>query len=108
LRPSAVQADVKRPRGTSVGAAADGQCGGVQSIAAGDQDAELIAADRIWPGKVAHACVIGGGQLENGSGEVGDMNGTPDFIGEQHAISSPGGQIVDECLVRRADTSEDQ
>jgi hypothetical protein len=67
-----------------------------------------MTADRIWPRKVPHACMIGGKQFENGSGEVGDMNRAPDLIGEQHAISSPGCQIVDECLVHRVNAADDQ
>lgn len=67
-----------------------------------------MAADRVWSCEVAHACVIGGGQLEDGLSEVGDVNGAPDVIGEQHRIASPGGQIVDECLVHGATVADDQ
>ncbi|GGU65607.1 hypothetical protein GCM10010211_33490 [Streptomyces albospinus] len=67
-----------------------------------------MTVDGIRSREVAHACPAGGGQLKNGPGEVGDVNRAPDLIGEQHAISSPGGQVVDECLMRGAAVADDQ
>lgn len=108
LCPCAVQTDVPCPRRTGVSAAACGQPSSVQSIAVGDQYAELMTADGVCPCEVDHARVLGVSPFKNGPGEIRDMNQAPDVTGEEHTAASPSGQVVGKDLVHGATATDNQ
>lgn len=93
-----VQAEFERSGWSDLGAACARQGGGQAPVAC-DEDPQFVAAQGVGAGQVVDAGVGGGGELQEGGGEVVDVDGAAEVVGEQGARGGAGGQVADAVFV---------
>ncbi|GAA2718555.1 hypothetical protein GCM10010315_34270 [Streptomyces luteosporeus] len=104
----AVEAHVEGAGQCAVGTQAGGQPGGVEPVASGDEDAELVTAQSVGPCKVVDAGGVERREFQKGGGQVGDVHGAADVVGEQRAGASARGEFVDGAFVFGLSVADDQ
>lgn len=67
-----------------------------------------MAAHGVRAGEVVDAGRVGRSQLQEGGGEVGDVDGAADVVGEQDAVARAGGEFVHDPLVHGPPVPDDQ